>query len=177
MAATIAVRCQHAQKSSLPLLPLPVPSRPSHRPAHTWRRLAGLVLSLPLLWVVGGCSLFGGSNAGPPRQRANRPGQAASRVRRWKSRRTAPSTARRRTWPARTTAAVIRTSAPAMAARPIRTASARATPCVATSATIRSWGRGSALLLRRAVAVYAVHHAGRAEISRSRHRPGHPVDN
>ena len=41
----------------------------SRRPARTSRRLAGLALSLPLLWVVGGCSLFGGSNAGPPRQK------------------------------------------------------------------------------------------------------------
>lgn len=33
------------------------------------RRLAGLALALPLLWAVGACSLFGGGNSGPPRQK------------------------------------------------------------------------------------------------------------
>jgi hypothetical protein len=33
------------------------------------RRAFGLALALPLLWAASACSLFGGGNAGPPRQK------------------------------------------------------------------------------------------------------------
>lgn len=44
-----------------------VPSTPHLR--RTLRRALAIGSALSLLWAVGACSLFGGGNAGPPRQK------------------------------------------------------------------------------------------------------------